>query len=298
MSTHKLYHITPVNAQVILSAGTINTANIALNSGLQLYNPLVGKGLIDHAIWGVRFARRVSHASTDPINLQTMINICGTTALLSVTVNNNFFLAGSSSLAIGQYLEGDGTLITPTKGRQAIREDEFDTIAVLLEFGAELNEDNEVLNIPSTYPTIRLRRAQTYSDEASQIEMQDLATSIRDTVISRVLEGKTNEYANSTTGAGQVPVPIPVPLPNPVDLPDTKAPRLSLLGSGIFAHEAGTMRMAASGQDGVVDANLQVKNFSNLYACDMSVFPYSTPANPALTLAALSLRLADHLAPA
>ena len=34
-----------------------------------------------------------------------------------------------------------------------------------------------------------------------------------------------------------------------------------------------------------------------MYACDLSVFPYSPAANPTLTLAALSLRLSDHLVP-
>jgi choline dehydrogenase-like flavoprotein len=32
-----------------------------------------------------------------------------------------------------------------------------------------------------------------------------------------------------------------------------------------------------------------------IYACDLSVFPTSPAANPTLTLAALAVRLADHL---
>lgn len=76
------------------------------------------------------------------------------------------------------------------------------------------------------------------------------------------------------------------------------APRLSLLGAGVFAHEVGTMRMDAPGPretniQGVVDTNLLVHGFDNL--CDLSVFPYSPEANPTLTLAAISMRLADHL---
>ena len=35
--------------------------------------------------------------------------------------------------------------------------------------------------------------------------------------------------------------------------------------------------------------------YDNLYACDVSVFPFIPAANPALTLTALSLRLTDHL---
>jgi choline dehydrogenase-like flavoprotein len=44
-----------------------------------------------------------------------------------------------------------------------------------------------------------------------------------------------------------------------------------------------------------VDENLKFHAYDNLYACDLSVFPTSPAANPTLTLAALSLRLADHI---
>jgi choline dehydrogenase-like flavoprotein len=45
----------------------------------------------------------------------------------------------------------------------------------------------------------------------------------------------------------------------------------------------------------VVDTNLQVEKAEGLFVCDNSVFPTSPAANPSLTLAALALRLADHL---
>jgi choline dehydrogenase-like flavoprotein len=63
---------------------------------------------------------------------------------------------------------------------------------------------------------------------------------------------------------------------------------------GGVAHEVGTMRMAADGS-GVVDADLRVLSYSNLFVCDNSVFPSSPAANPSLTLVALALRLAEHL---
>jgi len=273
-STQQKLQISTKRAKVILCAGTIGTASIALNSGLQFHEPLVGKGLIDHAVWGVRFARRSNPRSRDPIILQCTINICGTTALLTVTVNANFLLSGSSSLPIQQYLERDGTLIPPAKGRVDIKEKDFDTTAILLEFGAELDEKNEVLNIASPTPVIRVRRQNTYSDEKFQLEMQKLVTLIQNT-----------EFIGSGTDLASPGLNLP------------PAPRLSLLGFGVFSHEVGTMRMnGAGGRPGVVDENLQVNGFSNLHVCDLSVLPYSPPANPTLTLAALSLRLADHLA--
>eukprot|EP00026_Physarum_polycephalum_P000521 Phypoly_transcript_00522.p1 GENE.Phypoly_transcript_00522~~Phypoly_transcript_00522.p1 ORF type:complete len:633 (+),score=108.30 Phypoly_transcript_00522:1584-3482(+) len=66
-------------------------------------------------------------------------------------------------------------------------------------------------------------------------------------------------------------------------------------GLGCVAHEIGTLPMSKEPEHGVVDSNLKFHKFSNLYACDMSVFPVSAPANPSLTLVALALRLSDHL---
>ncbi len=64
---------------------------------------------------------------------------------------------------------------------------------------------------------------------------------------------------------------------------------------GGVAHEVGTMRMAAD-DSGVVDAELRIVGYDNLYVCDLSVFPTSPAANPTLTLGALAIRLAELLA--
>jgi len=45
----------------------------------------------------------------------------------------------------------------------------------------------------------------------------------------------------------------------------------------------------------VVNTGLRFEAYDNLYACDVSVFPFIPAANPALTLAALSLRLAADI---
>lgn len=61
-------------------------------------------------------------------------------------------------------------------------------------------------------------------------------------------------------------------------------------------HPAGTCRMGFDATTGVVDRNLQVFGTRNLYVSGASVFPTSGTGNPTLTIIALSLRLADHLA--
>lgn len=59
------------------------------------------------------------------------------------------------------------------------------------------------------------------------------------------------------------------------------------------AHTIGTCRMGANSQESVVDRVGRSYDVPNLWICDNSVFPSALPANPALTIMALSLRTAD-----
>jgi choline dehydrogenase-like flavoprotein len=61
-------------------------------------------------------------------------------------------------------------------------------------------------------------------------------------------------------------------------------------------HHLGTTRMNPDPARGVVDKNCRVHDMANLYIAGGSVFPTGGYANPSLTIVALSLRLADHLA--
>jgi hypothetical protein len=61
------------------------------------------------------------------------------------------------------------------------------------------------------------------------------------------------------------------------------------------SHHLGTTRMSADPKTGVVNGNCQVHDLENLYIAGSSVFPTAGHANPTLTIAAMSLRLADHL---
>ena len=61
------------------------------------------------------------------------------------------------------------------------------------------------------------------------------------------------------------------------------------------AHHLGGTRMSDTPLNGVVDKNMKVFGFNNLYISGGSVFPTSGLANPTLTIVALSLKLADHV---
>ncbi len=68
------------------------------------------------------------------------------------------------------------------------------------------------------------------------------------------------------------------------------------LGKPTGAHLASTCRMSSSDTNGVVDKNLRVHGTDNLYVCSNAVFPNVTAINPTLTLGALAVRLAEHIA--
>jgi hypothetical protein len=61
-------------------------------------------------------------------------------------------------------------------------------------------------------------------------------------------------------------------------------------------HQIGTIRMAADARRGGVDADCRVHGTANLFVAGSAVFPTSGQANPTLLIAALSARLAAHVA--
>ena len=61
-------------------------------------------------------------------------------------------------------------------------------------------------------------------------------------------------------------------------------------------HMIGSTRMGKDPSISVADAHAQVWGMRNLYLAGSSLFPAAGAANPTLTILALSLRLADHLA--
>ena len=65
--------------------------------------------------------------------------------------------------------------------------------------------------------------------------------------------------------------------------------------TAIHAHFMGATRMGSDPKHSVVDANCRVHGSANLFIAGPSVFTTYGNANPVLTIAALSLRLAEHL---
>lgn len=63
----------------------------------------------------------------------------------------------------------------------------------------------------------------------------------------------------------------------------------------MLAHACGTCRFGADQTASVLDSNNRAHGIRNLYVVDSSFFPSSGGTNPALTIAANALRVADHL---
>ncbi len=60
-------------------------------------------------------------------------------------------------------------------------------------------------------------------------------------------------------------------------------------------HQSGTTRMSARPQDGVLDGDLAVHGFGDLFVASSSAFVTSSQANSTFTIVAFALRLAEHL---
>ncbi len=68
--------------------------------------------------------------------------------------------------------------------------------------------------------------------------------------------------------------------------------RIPLAG---VAHQNGTIRFGHDPKTSALDANCRAHAVENLYVVDASFFPSSAAVNPALTIMANALRVADHL---
>ncbi|WP_020178893.1 GMC family oxidoreductase [Methylopila sp. M107] len=89
--------------------------------------------------------------------------------------------------------------------------------------------------------------------------------------------------AIGAAGLGRMQIGIPQQDPDP-----------AIAYSGY--HHMGTTRMHAEPALGVVDADCRVHTVKNLYMAGSSVFTTGGCANPTLTIVALAIRLAEHLA--
>jgi choline dehydrogenase-like flavoprotein len=242
---------------VILCAGTVESAKLALISQLNNASGKIGVGMTDHPVYFTHFA---------------------------VPMSSPFYNALDNSKVLFQH-------------KNANNPGETHPYNVVLELGADFNQGRFV------------------DDDILQAHLQQRGNTMLCELV--FLLNVPLEERNQITQAGpsvvkpvvqMQPSPIPAAVWNEMnDLKNRVLARLGAIplandnldlkqaGLGGVAHEVGTLRLGTNPANSVVDLNLKFHAYRNLYACDLSVFPSSPAANPTLTLAALAIRLADHL---
>ena len=265
-----------LEANVILCAGTIDTAAIALRSCLSNDSSLIGTGLTDHEIWSTRFwnsdwkprlSSQENHLPSQenrlpsqenpppsqenhlPVELTAEINVHKHKALLTVCTQAESFYKHDFATGAKESPEKTGN-----------------TLNVMLEFETLLSDSSAVeLDVLTSEPVIKLQQ--------KPLEPLDTLPEFK----SRLVNLASNLHQSFD-------------FEGPYTGPDMVKGKF-----GFVAHEVGTMRMGDKPKKSVVDENLRVHGMKDLYVCDLSVFPFSPRANPALTLTALAMRLGDFL---
>lgn len=248
---------------VVLAAGTLGTTAIVQASGLAAGNALVGRGLTDHPIHVVKFWIRHGEwynrfDSSKTISRQVVGDGDEPDHPYNVTLDLGANLNQFRFVSAAEFTDADLATIDGKMPGELVFMVETPLVEHNLVMpGAPRQADAK----PATLPTIRMHP----SPRAQQVQSRI------DEIVDEVVPA---------FGA-QVYERLWAPL-------------------GGVSHEVGTMRMARStpGRErpGVVDEDLRLCGSRNLYVCDLSVFPSSPAANPTLTLTALALRLAEHLA--
>ncbi|MFF9773905.1 GMC oxidoreductase [Streptomyces sp. NPDC013978] len=237
---------------IVLAAGTIESAKLALRSQLKDPNQLIGRGITDHPILYTHFSLPFSSPHAVPASSAKVLSRHSGASVSDHPYNAVLELGADFNQ--GRYVDPDNLA--------QHRKDKADSVLCELVFllHTDLQNDNRVeLGRSANDPvTVHVRPAPVTPTVRAQLE-------------------QVKQVVFDAFGA------------QPVGFEDLSLKTASLGG---VAHEVGTLRVG-----GVVDSDLRFLDYDNLYACDNSVFPTSPAANPSLTLAALALRLAEHLTP-
>ncbi|WP_433383255.1 GMC oxidoreductase [Actinoplanes sp. CA-142083] len=236
--------------KVVLCAGTIESAKIALQSGLDDPDNLIGRGITDHPVLYTHFS---IPAGSPWAPARSSAKVWSRHRDTSAGAHPyNVVLELGADFNQGRYIDPDNL--------RRHREEKGDATLgeIVFLFHAPLVAGNRVeLSGPPHLP-VRVNVQPYPIGDALRDEVQSLGKHVLDGFGAQPIAGETLDLTTAKLGG--------------------------------VAHEVGTLRM-----NGVVDADLRFRAYDNLYACDNSVFPTSPAANPTLTLAALSLRLARHL---
>lgn len=112
-----------------------------------------------------------------------------------------------------------------------------------------------------------------------------------DRILAREFSRRLANAINATIVAG---APLAWRGLDPSILPDSVLDAV-ISSDSTVAHGCGTCRMSSNPWSGVVDPDFKVFGTTNLYVCDMSIFPYHPDANPALAAMLIGYKLSNQL---
>jgi choline dehydrogenase-like flavoprotein len=260
----RMYHAD----KVVLCAGTIESAKIALQSNLADPNNKIGKGLTDHTIMYRHFIIPPAYWTDNGVTVAGAESAKFVITDPAASLQHHAFdivLELGAPFNQGRYVDPDHLEHDQNISAGGM------LCEIVFQFYASL-EDSNTVEIVGTDPVNPVRVSMTAVNPPGAVV--DEAKMIAQVVFTEFRA-------------------IPIGAEGPLTAADGTA-NLATARLGTVAHEVGTLRMAEHG-DGVVDQDLRLMGYDNLYACDNSVFPASPCSNPSLTLAALALRLADSL---
>ena len=255
--------------KVVLAAGPIESPVIVKRSGLAGVSDLVGKGLTDHPSFFTHFAiPRLTVGSPSP-----------------------YFDTKRGAKLIARYKSAEDIAANPFN--------------IVIEVGADFNQgryvNREIFNLHQQAKRDEMLCEVVFMlnvplEDGNGVEPgppgdRSLITMMPSTISPTLREAMNELKKKIVTALGGKKLDS--------DVADD-ADILHEARLGAAGHETGTMRLAnplTAGGGSVVDDDLKLRGSEGLYVCDLSVFPACPAANPSLTLAALALRLANHLAP-
>ncbi len=248
--------------KVVLAAGSLESPKIALRSGLHDPHQLVGRGLTDHTAFYTRAFEIPASHHFGKKDQQARVFFYPTEKLAGP---HRFNIEMGINTDFWRERHADDDV-----WEQRQQEKKTATIELKARFASPLRDENYVRLDPSTQK-LKLRVVRNCFGEEAKETVKAIFAAILDRFEVKGYDLNNNDHL--WFGAG-----------------------------GTVNHSGGSLRMPGrnpidgSARLSVVDENLRYEGHENLYVADVSVFPFIPAANPSLTLAALVLRLADHLA--
>jgi hypothetical protein len=263
--------------QAVLAAGTIDSAAVLLRSM---------DGATPTEAFGPEFAQHFGHATDHYIyavslpfyyrNAEFKSQLGGMKLMTDITFNkiDNTTALANISLDAGSFLP-----------RRNVPNSDLPQFIIAFILPSELAHQNNITLNDKGEPYIHMEFARDAKLKRKQAVLVDFAVDVMNSIASTLdLQFVTHEAPSAPY------VPLPVVAKENI--------KLNVLGPGEVAHELGSIPMDGADAEHILDKDLKMRyGWNNLYVCDLSVFPYSPAANPTLSLAALSLRLSDHLLP-